>query len=86
LEQQCAWQWEKVDGSYHPSKIQFSENSGPAKSVSSAEGAVKLYFDDSIMDIIAIETNEYASFWCKDCRADLCFEGCFKIYHTKANF
>jgi hypothetical protein len=25
-------------------------------------------------------------FWCPDCKAGLCVEGCFKTYHTKLNF
>jgi hypothetical protein len=60
LENQCDWQWEKVDESYFPSKIQFSEISGPVQSVRSASEAFKLYFDDSIMGIIVTETNRYA--------------------------
>jgi hypothetical protein len=24
-------------------------------------------------------------FWCSDCEASLCVEGCFKTYHTKLN-
>jgi hypothetical protein len=26
------------------------------------------------------------SYWCKDCGVGLCFENCFRIYHTEANF
>jgi hypothetical protein len=25
-------------------------------------------------------------FWCPDCEAGLCVEGCFRTYHTKLNF
>jgi hypothetical protein len=50
LEKQSDWQWEKVDDSKCSSKIQFSENSGPIKSVRSESEAFKLYFDDLIMD------------------------------------
>jgi hypothetical protein len=57
LQQQSNMQWENVDDSYCPSKIQFSKNSGPIKSVRSASEAFNLYSDDPIMDTIVTETN-----------------------------
>jgi hypothetical protein len=47
----------KVDGSYHPSKIQFSENTNLIQSVISALEAFKPHFDISVMDITVTETN-----------------------------
>jgi hypothetical protein len=38
------WQWKKVEDSYCPSKIQFSEISSPIHSVKCALEALKLYF------------------------------------------
>jgi hypothetical protein len=54
LEGQGDWQWEKVDQSYFPSKIPFSEISGRVHFVRSASEAFKLYFDTIIylLDII----------------------------------
>lgn len=50
---------EDVDGCYCPNKMQFSRNSGPLKSVRCVLEAFKLYFDDSTMDILVAERNQY---------------------------
>jgi hypothetical protein len=60
LEYQGDWQWGKVDSSYRPSKIRFSEISSPIQPVRSASKAFKLYFDDSIKGTVVIETNWHA--------------------------
>jgi hypothetical protein len=44
LEYQGDWQWGKVDNSYCPSKIQFSEISGPTQSVRSALKGFQIIF------------------------------------------
>jgi hypothetical protein len=31
-------------------------------------------------------TRKESVYWCSECEAGLCFEGCFKTYHTKLNF
>jgi hypothetical protein len=58
-EDQGDWQWKKVDDSYSPSKIQFSEISGPIQSIKCALEAFKLYFDNSIMITTVAEENPY---------------------------